>query len=167
LALEVEMKRNQFSAYSNPIEFKIVPLRECPVAQGGLAHCEKPNQAVDYWRAHVENTPLFNPECECLVVLILDTRLRIKGHQMVGVGTMNSVLTHAREIFRGAILASAFGVVLLHNHPSGDPTPSDTDIKVTRDVFRAGELLKIDLLDHIIVGAESHVSLRELGYLYK
>jgi DNA repair protein RadC len=160
------MKNNLFHSYSHSIEFKIVTLRECPVAQGNLKHCEEPDQAVDYWKAHIQNGTTFNPDCECLAVLILDTRMRIKAHQVVSIGTMNTILVHAREVFRGAILASAFGIILLHNHPSGDPTPSEADIKVTREIFKAGQLLRVDLLDHIIIGAEKHVSLRSLGYLY-
>ena len=71
-----------------------------------------------------------------------------------------------------AILANASAIVLVHNHPSGDPTPSEGDIKVTRDLIRAGQLLKIDVLDHVILGRRSeersrdYVSLRELGYFY-
>src|SRR5436190_3076568 len=64
------MKANLFCSYSQPVEFKVVALRECPVKQGSLARCEKPHEAVEYWHAHVETSALFNPECECLVVLI-------------------------------------------------------------------------------------------------
>lgn len=160
------MKRNPFTSYSSPIEFKVVALRECPIAQSVLGRCEEPKQAVAYWDAHISNAAIFNPECECLVVLSLDTRLRIKGHQLVTMGTMNTLLVHPREVFRGAIVASAFSVVLMHNHPSGDPSPSESDVHVTRDIFKAGQLLKIELMDHIIIGAEKHVSLREAGYLY-
>src|SRR5687768_179004 len=160
------IKPNSFISYSQPVEFKIVALRECSIAQSDMALCQESKQAVAYWDAHIRDAPMFNPECECLAVLVLDTRLRIKGHQILTVGTMDTVLTHAREVFRGAILASAARIVLMHNHPSGDPTPSEADIRVTRDILRAGELLKIALTDHIIVGAENHISLRELGYLY-
>ena len=82
--------------------------------------------------------------------------------------------SHRREI-RGAsaITANAAAVVLVHNHPSGDPTPSEQDIKVTRDLIRAGQLLKIEVIDHVIMGkptegrARDYVSLRELGYFYQ
>jgi DNA repair protein RadC len=68
------------------------------------------------------------------------------------------------EVFRLAIIASASGIILAHNHPSGDPSPSEADIKVTRDLIRGGQLLKIDVVDHIIVGYPNHTSLRALGY---
>jgi DNA repair protein RadC len=79
---------------------------------------------------------------------------------------------HPREVFKAAISANAAAVVLAHNHPSGDPTPSEADIKVTRDLIRAGQLLKIDVLDHVIIGhatperQKDYASLRELGYFY-
>jgi DNA repair protein RadC len=82
------------------------------------------------------------------------------------------LLVHPREVFRPAIAAGAAALVLVHNHPSGDPTPSEADIRVTRDLIRAGQLLKIEVLDHIILGrrtterAKDYVSLRELGYFY-
>jgi DNA repair protein RadC len=79
---------------------------------------------------------------------------------------------HPREVFRPAVIGAAAAIVLAHNHPSGDPTPSEADIKVTRDLIRAGQLLKIDVLDHIVIGQpdgngnKGYVSLRELGYFF-
>jgi len=99
-----------------------------------------------------------------VVVLILNTRRRVKGHYLVSIGTIDTILVHPREIFRLAIMTAATAVVVAHNHPSGDSSPSEADIKVTRDLIRAGQLLKIELLDHVIIGNPSRASLRELGY---
>ena len=85
---------------------------------------------------------------------------------MVSIGTMDTILVHPREVFRLAIMASASALVLMHNHPSGDATPSEADIKVTRDLIRAGQFLKIEVLDHVIMGEPNHSSLRTLGYFY-
>jgi DNA repair protein RadC len=71
---------------------------------------------------------------------------------------------HPREVFRPAIVAAAAALVIMHNHPSGEPSPSEADIKVTRDLIRAGQLLKVEVLDHVVMGANRHCSLRELGY---
>jgi len=68
-------------------------------------------------------------------------------------------------VFRIAVIMAAAAVVLMHNHPSGDASPSEADIKVTRDLVRAGQLLKIEVLDHVIIGVNQHTSLRSLGYL--
>jgi DNA repair protein RadC len=149
----------------HPHEFKVMTLRECMLPSDMLV-CETPQQVVDYWRLHIATTPHFNPECECMIVLMLNTRRRVKGHQFVSIGTMDTILVHPREVFRCAIVAAAAAIVLIHNHPSGDPTPSEADIKVTRDLIRAGQLLKLELIDHIIIGNPKHSSLRELGYFY-
>jgi DNA repair protein RadC len=150
---------------AQPQEWKIVSLRECPTPDT-MQHCETPDQAAAYWKTHIATHPYFNPECECLVVFILNTRRRIKGHYLVSIGTMDTILCHPREIFRLAIMASAAAIIIAHSHPSGDPTPSEADIKITRDLIRAGQLLKIEVLDHIVIGNPNHSSLRSLGYFY-
>jgi DNA repair protein RadC len=150
---------------AGPYEYKVTPLRECPTPES-LQLCDTPEKAAEYWRMHVQKHPYFSPECECFVVLLLNTRRRVKGHHMVSIGTMDTILVHPREVFRLAVITSAAAIVLMHNHPSGDATPSEADIKVTRDLIRAGQLLKIDVLDHVIVGTPNHISLRELGYFY-
>ena len=109
-------------------------------------------------------------DVETLQVLLLNTRRRLIRVEEVADGTIDTLLVHAREVFRHAIMANAAAIVLAHNHPSGDPTPSEADIKVTRDLIRAGQLLKIEVLDHIILGRataerpKDYSSLRELGY---
>ena len=95
-------------------------------------------------------------------MLLLNTRRRVKGHQLLTIGTMDTLLVHPREVFRGAVIANASAIVLMH--PSGDPTPSEADIKATRDLIRAGQLLKIEVVDHIILGNPNRSSLREAGY---
>lgn len=111
-------------------------------------------------------------DVETLQVLLLNTRRRLIRVEEVTDGTIDTLLVHSREVFRQAIAANASAIVLAHNHPSGDPTPSEADIKVTRDLIRAGQLLKIEVLDHVILGRaaegrpKDYVSLRELGYFY-
>ena len=107
---------------------------------------------------------------ETLQVVFLNTRRRLIGVQTLSQGTLDSLLVHPREVFFPAILKRAAAIVLAHNHPSGDASPSEADIKVTRDLIRAGQLLKIEVLDHIIFGKRTderprdYVSLREAGY---
>jgi DNA repair protein RadC len=107
---------------------------------------------------------------ETFQVLLLNTRRRLIDVVKVSDGTLDTILVHPREVFKPAIAANAAAVVLLHNHPSGEATPSEADIKVTRDLIRAGQLLKIEVLDHLILGRatqerpKDYVSLRELGY---
>jgi DNA repair protein RadC len=152
-----------FTFPAQPYEYKVTALRECPTPEN-LALCDTPQKVADYWRLHVPSHPYFSPECECFVVLMLNTRRRVKGHYLVSVGTQDTILVHPREVFRLAIMTAAAALVLTHNHPSGEATPSEADVKVTRDLIRAGQLLKIEVLDHVVMGNPSHSSLRELGY---
>lgn len=157
---------NQKSQHRSAItskEFKVVSLRECTIPEE-MQLCDNPEKAAEYWKVSIATNPYFNPDCECFAVLILNTRRRVRGHQLITIGTMDTLLIHPREVFRGAIIAGAAGIVLMHNHPSGEPQPSDADIKVTRDLIRAGELLKIEVLDHVVIGNQKHCSLRGLGY---
>jgi hypothetical protein len=159
--LDTLVKPFQFPA--TPYEYKVTPLRECPTPDD-LVVCDTPAKAAEYWRMHIADHPYFNPECECFVALMLNTRRRVKGHYLVSIGTMDTILVHPREVFRLALITSAASVVLMHNHPSGDPTPSEADIKVTRDLIRAGQVLKIEVVDHVVIGNPKYASLRELGY---
>ncbi|HEY3864281.1 MAG TPA: DNA repair protein RadC [Verrucomicrobiae bacterium] len=110
-------------------------------------------------------------EVEHLQAVLLNTRRKLIRVEIISQGLVDSLLVHPREVFRAAIAANATALVLVHNHPSGDPSPSAADIKVTSDLVRAGQLLKIEVLDHIILGRRSiesikdYVSLRELGYI--
>lgn len=81
--------------------------------------CDGPEQAAKYWEAHVTSHPHFDPDRECLVVLLLNTRRKIKGHHLVSIGTLDTILVSASSVFRLAILAAASAIVIMHNHPSG------------------------------------------------
>jgi DNA repair protein RadC len=152
-----------FTFQSQPHEYKVVALRECPTPDD-LMVCDTPARAADYWRMHVADHPYFNPDCECAVALMLNTRKRVKGHYLISVGTMDTIHIHPREVFRLALITSAASIVLMHNHPSGEPTPSDADIRITRDLIRAGQLLKIEVVDHVVMGNPQFRSLCEMGH---
>jgi DNA repair protein RadC len=146
-----------------PQEYKVVSLRECPTPEA-MQLCDTPERAAEYWRLHIAPHPYFNPDCECMVVVLLNTRRRVKGHQLLSFGTTDTLLVSPALVFRAAVIAAASALIMMHNHPSGDPSPSEADIKVTRDLIRAGQLLKIELLDHVIIGTDRHSSLRSMGY---
>jgi DNA repair protein RadC len=98
-------------------------------------------------------------------IVLLDTKHRLIRTAVLTVGTLDRSVVHPREIFREAASARAAGIVLFHNHPSGDPAPSADDMSLTRRLVAAGELMGIDVLDHLILTATRFVSLRELGRL--
>lgn len=170
-------RRWQVSASLDPKEFKACVLRECSMV-GDKGICDEPGKAAEYWRVNIATHPYFNPDVECFIVLYVNTRRRVIGHCIISTGTLDTLLVHPREVFRLAVLLPCAAIVLMHNHPSGDPSPSEADIKVTRDLIRAGQMMRIDVLDHVIMSGNGQgaqlmvnaatgkawVSLKELGY---
>ena len=107
---------------------------------------------------------------ESLRVILLDTRYHLIRIEEVSIGSVNESIAHPRDVFRPAVVSSAYAVIVVHNHPSGDPSPSQTDHSLTRRLAEAAELLQIKLLDHIIIGAPSeqgagYFSFKEAGVL--
>lgn len=100
---------------------------------------------------------------EHLKSLLLDTKNRVMKIMTVSVGILDSSLVHPREVFKDAIIASAAAIIVAHNHPSGDPTPSAEDRRITQRLHECGTLLGIELLDHVIIGDNRFVSLKERG----
>jgi DNA repair protein RadC len=151
-------------------EYRLVPLHDAP-PPNQMTIGDTPEKIAAYWRANVQTSVTFSPTVENAVVIFLNTRRRITGHLHLATGTLDTLLIHPREVFRAAILANAAAIVIGHQHPSGDSTPSEADIKVTRDLIRAGQLLKIDILDHVVIGhpaeGKGFSSLRELGFFYQ
>ena len=102
---------------------------------------------------------------EILMVILKDIKGRLISYEKVSVGTLSEVLVHPREVFYPAVRHKASSLILAHNHPSGDPTPSMADLKLTRHLLHSSKVMGIDLDDHIIVGKQSFTSLKELGLL--
>lgn len=103
---------------------------------------------------------------EQFFLLCLNTKNEPTAIHTVSIGSLDASIVHPREVFKAAVLSNSASVIVAHNHPSGDPTPSREDIQVTKTLQQAGELLGITVLDHIIVGTEgAYVSLKEGGYM--
>lgn len=105
---------------------------------------------------------------ESFHVIMLNAKNRVVNRHMVSLGIADASLVHPREVFRQAIVDNAASIVLLHNHPSGDPTPSAEDIRITRQLIEVGKIVDIKILDHVIMGQESEnqpgfLSMRESG----
>ena len=129
---------------------------------------DQPIQSHGYWFRHVAAHPFFDSAKEHLAVILLNTKLATIGWNLVAIGSLNEAIAHPREIFRPAIAAAAYGFVLMHNHPSGDSTPSDADRRLTNRIREAATLLSMSFLDHVIVGAapsDHPFSFRESGIL--
>ena len=101
---------------------------------------------------------------EAFIVLLLDVKHRVIAEEVVTIGILDGALIHPREVFKAAVAGSAAGIILAHNHPSGDPKPSGQDAEVTKRLHKAGEVLGIPVVDHVIVGSTgAHFSFREQG----
>ena len=98
-------------------------------------------------------------------ITMLDTKNNIIGVEEISIGNLNSSIVHPREVFKQAIKRSSSSIILVHNHPSGDPTPSKEDINITKRLVECGDLLGIRVLDHIIIGDNKHASLKEMDIL--
>ncbi|WP_083814653.1 JAB domain-containing protein [Ktedonobacter racemifer] len=94
-------------------------------------------------------------------ILVLDTKNRVVEHAKRYKGTVNSSVLRSSEVFRPAVVRNCPHIIVCHNHPSGDPTPSPEDIDITRQLVEAGRLLEIELLDHVVIGNPRYVSLKE------
>jgi len=102
---------------------------------------------------------------EVFGILALDVRHRLKREAVVSVGCLTASLVHPREVFQEALACRAAALILFHNHPSGDPEPSSEDLALTRRLASAGELMGVEVLDHVVLGAGRFVSLKERGVL--
>jgi DNA repair protein RadC len=135
--------------------------------QGEDPLLDTPERVADFMRDQLRSY-----DVEFFHAVLLNARRKLIRVEQISQGLVDGILVHPREVFRSAIAANACSVVLVHNHPSGDPAPSEADIRATRDLIRAGQLLKIEVVDHIIFGKRTfaddkgYVSLRQLGHFY-
>lgn len=102
---------------------------------------------------------------EMFIELCLDTKNQIIKEDTISIGSLNANIVHPREVFKVALAESAAHIIVAHNHPSGDPTPSREDIEITKKLIEAGKIIGIDVLDHVIIGDKRHFSMKEAGHI--
>ena len=102
---------------------------------------------------------------ENFIELCLDTKNQIIREEIISIGSLNANVVHPREVFKTALAVSAAHIIVAHNHPSGDPTPSSEDIEVTKKLIEAGKIIGVDVLDHVIIGDGRHFSMKEAGHI--
>ena len=119
-----------------------------------------PETIADYYMERLRHE-----ETESLVCMMLDTKNGLISEEILSKGTVNYAVMSTRELFIAALRCRAVSIILLHNHPSGDPAPSDEDIRLTHRVYAAGQLIGVNLLDHIIIGDNCYISFNECGIL--
>lgn len=133
-------------------------VRECPSIMYDVRKVSSPDDAARLVKNFLEDA-----DREMMVLICLNRKGEPTALQIISIGTLHSSLVHPREVFKTAILSNSASIILAHNHPSGDPCPSQEDIDVTKSIKEAGNLLGIELMDHIIIGSKSHYSLRSKG----
>jgi DNA repair protein RadC len=138
---------------------RVALVREPPAPSQRAPLLDRPEVVYEVFR------PLASLDRECVAVALLDARNRLVGIHAVHVGTTTHSAVGPGDVFKAAILANAHGIVVVHNHPSGDPTPSEDDIELTRRLKSAGQTLAISLLDHVVVAHDGYVSLRQRGVI--
>lgn len=139
--------------------FELKVVRERRAGYGARPRIRDAHEVFDAFKAHF--APL---DREQFVVLILDGKNRILGFNVVSTGSLTSALVHPREVFKPAILGNAAAIILVHNHPSGDATPSAEDQAITARLKQVGDLIGIRVLDHVVIGDDGHyVSMAETG----
>ncbi len=131
------------------------------------AHGQRPQVTSPQIAAEIFMVHMRHLEQEEVRVMLLDTRNRMLEVPMVCRGSLNVAHMRPADVFREAVRHNSAAVILAHNHPSGDPSPSPDDIRMTRELFKAGRLLGVDLLDHIIIGNDRYVSLKEQGVSFE
>ncbi len=152
---------------TNPTRRYTIPgFRIALVREPGVRLAERPQVRVPAEAAPLLAQYIGETDREVFVVALLTIRHRVLGLHTVSVGCLTSSLVHPREVFKPAILSGSAALLIAHNHPSGDPEPSAEDIALTRRLTAAGQLLGIEVLDHLVLGeAGRFVSLRERGVL--
>lgn len=140
-------------------QYKVSLVKDSSVMADG----QKRISGVDDILAIVQDMKLLDREQ--LRCIYLNARHNVVGWEIISQGTLTASLAHPREIFKGAILASAAGVIICHNHPSGDPSPSEEDVRLTRRIAQAGQILGIELLDHVVIAEQGSFSFKTSGQI--
>ncbi len=147
-------------------DFKATSIDSSP--QFIFNQADTPEALHRFYNEHVATDPAYESEKERVVVVTYNTRLQVTGWNLVSLGGLSETACHPREVFRPVIVRAAHAFALIHNHPSGDPSPSSADTKITRTIKEAADLLKIHLHDHVIIGTpapgrSAYYSFREAG----
>ena len=141
-------------------------LHEAPAIFGDKPLLDRPEEIFDFYKKQIRQDPTFELGTkEHLFVLALDSRLKLIGFNLVSIGTVNECPAHPREIVRPILALNGTSFVLIHNHPAGDPSPSNADRAFTRKMVEVSDLLNIGFIDHCIVTDYSYFSFREAGLI--
>jgi len=155
-----------------PLKVVLRTVGESTLEDYAASRCilDSPEGTFGFWKNVIETKPEFEADKETLVVILLDAKLRPRAYHQVALGTVNECAARPLEVFRTVIVSAAFAFILVHNHPSGDATPSNADRNITSQLRQGAEILQLRFLDHVIVGdprvsAPPYFSFRDAGLL--
>lgn len=126
---------------------------------------DTPEKVAAYHKEFIASDARYNGDVESFYVLMLNTRMRCIGHVLISSGTIDTLLVHPSNTYRAAVIANAAAIICVHNHPSGDNTPSGADVSVTKTLVDAGKIMRVQLQDHVIIGFNGGYSMRANGFL--
>lgn len=162
-------QNNLFDAESLPSTHKITIKEIHPVMKTVVIREDAPLWVNTRFTRPAQVFEMFhdlnNETKEHFITLHLDGKNRIVCKETVSIGSLNQSIVHPREVFKTALLSNAAAILLLHNHPTGDPSPSNEDRSITRRLIECGQLIGIQILDHIIIGADGYISFVEEGLM--
>jgi DNA repair protein RadC len=156
-----------FESHAGEVKIRVVSSLREPLSRSSFA--ESPQNIANYWRRCVALAPWYDDQREMAVVICVNTRHAILSFSLVSIGTLNETLIHPRDVFRPAIAVGAFGVIFMHNHPSGITKPGRSDIALTKRLDDLGNQLAVPLIDHVIVagGTRKFFSFVDAGLLFR
>ena len=152
-----------FTTKLNGSEFKIMRLNDALTLN--RPNLDTPEIAVNYLTEKLPSSLRYNQDTENFIVVLLNTRRAPIGFEVISNGTLDTLLVHPREVFYPAVRYKAHSLIIVHNHPSGDPSPSPADLELTRVLLHSSRVMGIGLDDHVIIGNGSFISLKERGYM--
>lgn len=163
------------SQFTNPAppQVKCIAVNEEAAAEYSAENTptlDNPAIVNHFWNETIAKNPIFDHEKEFLIVIILNSRLKVKSWNLVSIGALNETVAHPREILRPVIVGAGYGFIMMHNHPGGDPSPSSADSQLTRRLREAADLMQIRFFDHVIVSSHPGIqnksfSFREAGII--
>lgn len=165
--MKIEIAKN--TVRTQYCEYKVQKVRVCEAP--APIECATPNEVATLWRSGPAKADWFDEDKECIVVFGLNTKLKCKGFYLIALGSINECTARVAEILKPVIVENCHSFIIAHNHPSGDPLPSQADIELTRRLNEASRLMGIRLQDHIIMGQPRYegekgfVSFREMGLI--
>ena len=155
-----------------PLKVVLRSVGEPVLADFGATRCaiDGPEPMFSFWKEVIEPKDDFEPDKETLIALMLNAKLRPLAYHQIALGSLSECIAHPREIFRPVIVSAAYAFILAHNHPSGDPRPSQADLSLTKNLREGASVLQISFLDHVIVGRAGfsfppYFSFRDAGLL--